>query len=160
MTYSIHVSVSRNGDGDEVVQSLGEGIEREVFHLLMEGYRSQMSKWLIPRADGHCSLATTQSMSTAHSIPASRIHAMEVFGGITAMSLLRGVSASPLDPVVLHFFIHDCNIHSIHPQLLGEWHPTLKQTIAGWLHIGPHGDISAFRDHFATYHDLQVRCIF
>jgi hypothetical protein len=136
--------------------SVGNGIEREAFHLLLEGYRSEIAKWLTPRADGYYTLTTTHTITTASFIPPSRIHAMAVFGAVVALCLVRGISAYPLDPVVLHFFTHDCNLNSIHPQLLGEWHPSLKATLSDWLSIGPDGDVGMFREHFATYHDLQV----
>jgi len=71
--------------------------------------------------------------------------------------LIRGMSTMPLDPIVIHFFIHDCDIHSIHPAILGEWHPRLRQTISDWLRLGPHGNPAPFQEHFATFHDLQVR---
>lgn len=84
---------------------------------------------------------------------------MSAFGAIIAVCLLCGVSV-PLDPVVLHYFINGCDLHSIHPQILGEWHPTLKKTIMEWLDVGPHGDVGAFQGHFAIFHDMQVRTEF
>lgn len=64
--------------------------------------------------------------------------------------------AMPLDPVLLHYFVHDCDLNSIHADIMEEWHPELKQTISNWLSLGPDDDISGFRDHLATYHDKQV----
>jgi len=83
---------------------------------------------------------------------------MAILGAAVAMSLVRGVSTIPLDPVLLHFFVHDCDLHSIHPGVLGEWHPNLKQTISDWIALGPDGDadIPTLRNHFITHHDLQV----
>lgn len=122
----------------------------------MEEYRSEIIRWMTPRADGCYSIAITQSLSTARSIPASRLKALAVFGATTALCILRGVSAHPLDPVLLHYFIHDCDLHSIHQQILAEWHPDLKQTIENWQRAGPQADVMAFQSHFATYHDTQV----
>jgi len=62
-----------------------------------------------------------------------------------------------LDPVLLHFFIHDCQLESIHLGILGEWHPDLKQTIQNWVNLSHDGDPIPFQMHFSTYHDLQVR---
>jgi hypothetical protein len=42
----------------------------------------------------------------------------------------RRASRAGRDPVFIHFLIHDCNLHSIHCGLLGEWHPTLRQTLS------------------------------
>jgi hypothetical protein len=154
---SLGFSVSHDADGSEIIRSMGDGIEREAFHLLMEGYRSEGPKWLTPQADGHYSVATTHTMYSARFISPSRIRNVTIFGAVVALCLVRGVSARPLDPVVLYFFIHNLSLNSIHRQLLREWHPALQQLITDWLSIGAYGDLSAFKDHFATYHNLQVR---
>ena len=82
---------------------------------------------------------------------------MSILGAIMALSLVWGMSASPFDPVLLHFFIHNCDLHSIHPGILGEWHPILKQTVTDWINMGPGGDTTPFQPHFATFRDTQVR---
>lgn len=138
-------------------RSLGEGIEREVIHLLFEAFRKEDTQWFASHADGHSTLATSHRLSSARFVSASRKQSMSILGAVVALCLVRGMSTYPLDPVVLHFFIHDCNIHSIHPAILGEWHPTLKRMIADWIKLGPDGDPASFQVHFATYHDLQVR---
>ena len=125
-------------DDNETIHSLGQGIEREVIHTILEQYRQSSGQWFAPHEDGHSNMA--------------------ILGAVVAMSLVRGVSTIPLDPVLLHFFIHDCDLHSIHPGVLGEWHPALKQTISDWIALGPDGDANTptFRNHFITHHDLQV----
>jgi hypothetical protein len=138
------------------VRSLGEGIEREVIHTLFEEFRRAGSQWFTPRADGHCTLATTNTMSTAQYIPQSRLRQLGVLGAVTALSLLHGMATTPWDPVFLHFLIHECDIASIHERMLSEWHPEIRQTISHWIEVGPHADITQFQNHFATYHDLQV----
>lgn len=136
---------------------MGEGIEREVFQTLMAQYlQEQAAQWLSPRADGFSTLATSHSLEMASFIPKSRLENMSVFGAVIALCLLRGVSVPPIDPVVIHFFIHDCNVHSLHPDIIGEWHPSLKKTITDWLNTGPDNDVTSFQDFFATYFDLQV----
>lgn len=85
---------------------------------------------------------------------------MAVLGAATALCLINGMSTPPLDPVFLHFLIHNCELDSINPAFLGEWHPDLKRTIQDWISLGPDGDPSPFQMHFATYHDLQVSCAF
>jgi hypothetical protein len=66
------------------------------------------------------------------------------------------MAVTPLDPVFLHFLIHNSDFASIHPTILAQWHPELKQTITAWLETGPLGDITQFQGHFSTYHDMQV----
>jgi len=143
-------------DGFETVWSLGEGIEREVIHTIFEEFLCKGGEWFTPRADGHSTLTITHTLSTARHIPHSRLRNLSVLGAITALCLIHGISPMPLDPVVLHFFIHDCDVASLHPDFIAEWHAEIKQIITAWLQTGSRGDISQFQQHFATYHDMQV----
>ena len=81
---------------------------------------------------------------------------MSIFGAVMALSLLQGLSAGTLDPVLFIFFIHNCNLHSIQPEILREYHPALKQTITDWMALGPQGDPAPFQMHFAIFPDAQV----
>ena len=45
----------------------------------------------------------------------------------------------------------------IHSGILGEWHPTLKQTVTDWINMGPGGDATLFQLNFMTFRDTQVR---
>ena len=166
MSYQIHdlrfctevnlLSVSANNP--ETIESMGEGIEREVIHNTLEEYRVNPSHWFSQREDGHCTLASNYPLSMARYIPDARKHDLSILGAVVAMCLICGMSAAPLDPVLLHFFIHESDLHSIYPGILGEWHPSLKQTVSDWIALGPHGNANtdAFRTHFLTYQDLQV----
>jgi hypothetical protein len=89
-------------------------------------------------------------------VPASRKRNMMILGAITAFSIINGISFHPIDPILLHFFIHDCDINSIRPEFLAEWHPDLKKTITDWIALGPYDNPAPFQAHFAVYHDIQV----
>ena len=125
---------------------------------MLETFCRDDAQWFNIRADGHCALSTSHTLSSARFVSTERKKNMAVLGAAIALCLIRGMSTTPLDPVVIHFFIHDCDIHSINPAILGEWHPRLKQTISDWLSLGPRGDPAPFQEHFATFHDLQVSC--
>ena len=145
-------------DDNETIRSLGEGIERELIYTLLEQYRQSSGQWFALHEDGHSTLAISYPLAMAQCVPLSRLRNMAILGAAVAMSLVRGMSTIPLDPVLLHFFVHDCDLHSIHPGVLGEWHPKLKQTISDWIALGPDGDANTptLQNHFITYHDLQV----
>lgn len=136
--------------------SLGEGVEREVLQIVFQMFCLDSSQWFILHADGHSTLATSHTYSTSRHVSAARKRSMTILGAITSLCLMRGLSATPIDPVVLQFFIHDCNLNSIHPGILGEWHPHIRQTVSEWIEAGPEGDVMPFQSHFASYHDLQV----
>lgn len=127
-----------------------------MIHTLFEQFRSNDTEWFAMHADGHATLATMHSVSTAKYVPLSCLRNLSVLRAATALSLLHGMSTIPWDPVFLHFLVHDCNILSMHPGIVGEWHPELKQMISNWLDVGPRDDITQFREYFASYHDIQV----
>jgi hypothetical protein len=156
MTHCLENSTAEDANGFERTRSLGDGIEREVITAIFEEYIRGGPQWITLHDDGHGTLTTTLSMNSSRFIPPARLHAMSIFGAITALCLIRGMSAFPIDPVLLHYFVHNCDLHSIHPALLAEWHPTLKQTLLEWITLGPQGDASVFRGTFASYCDLQV----
>jgi hypothetical protein len=81
---------------------------------------------------------------------------MKAFGAICALMLIHGICPEPINPLILHFIIHDCNFDSLHHALIQEWHSTLFVLIKTWLETGPEGSLEPFRGHFASYHDLDV----
>ena len=148
--------MSRDPDGSETVLSLGSGIEREVLHNIFAHFLSRKDAWFTPRSDGFYTLSTTTHTLSGWCVSTSRLRSLAILGATTALWLLRGMPTIPLDPVFIHFLIHDCNLQSIHRGILGEWHPTLRQTISDWIDLGPNGDASPFENHFAIIHDIQV----
>jgi hypothetical protein len=146
----------RKVNGVETVISVGSGIEKEVIHALFAQFQKHRDEWFTPRADGFYTLSTTtRSLSSQH-VSESRLRNLTILGAATALWLLHRLPTVPLDPVFLHFLIHDCNLDSIHPAILGEWHPSLRQTISNWVDLGPDGDASPFGDHFTFIHDIHV----
>ena len=81
---------------------------------------------------------------------------MGILGALSVLSLIHGMSVFPLDPVFLHYLVHGCNLHSIHPGFLGEWHPGLKLIISDWIALGPDGNATDFRACFVNYFDIQA----
>lgn len=148
--------MSPDPDGSETVLSLGSGIEREVLHNIFARFLSRKDAWFAPRSDGFYTLSTTTHNLSGRCISTSRLRSLAILGAITALWLLRGMPTIPFDPVFIHFLIHNCNLQSIHRGILGEWHPTLRQTISNWIDLGPNGDASPFENHFTIIHDIQV----
>lgn len=124
--------------------------------MILSAYMRESSEWLIGHADNLSTIATSHSLTSARYVSSRRKRNMSIFGAAAALSLIRGSSAGTLDPVLLHFLIHNCDLHSIHPGIVGEYHPALKQTIADWMALGPKGDPTPFQAHFAIFRDVQV----
>ena len=142
-------------EDDDIVSS-GPGIEREVMYTVYHQFEMAAEQWFMPRADNLATLATSHSIATARYVPAARLSDLSILGAIVAILLIHGIAPARLDPLVLQYFIYDCDLNSIHPILLSEWHPDLHSTITQWIQMGPNGNIDGYRGHFATYHDISV----
>ena len=86
------------------------GIEREVFVNLFQQYMDHYAQWFSPSTDGYATLATSLPLAASENVSADRKADMAVLGTIVAMFLIRGISTVPLDPLLLHFFTHNCNL--------------------------------------------------
>ncbi|EDR07311.1 uncharacterized protein LACBIDRAFT_299099 [Laccaria bicolor S238N-H82] len=139
-----------NGD----MTSLGIGIEREVIHTLFSSFIDK--SWLTPHADNHATLAVIYPESSWALIPEQRLVGCAKLGALTALMLIQGHCPSPLDPLILQYFVHDKNFHSLTPTFVGKWHPNLRTAIFDWVEAGHSGNISHFHSHFASYLDLEV----
>jgi hypothetical protein len=135
---------------------LGEGIEREVLQIAFQEFQNHPAIWFLQRQDTHASLMTLGLQRRQESSTTQRSIKLSVLGTLTSLLLLNGVPHVPLSPVLLHYFIHNSELNSISPNLLGDWYPDLRKLIQDWIAAGPNGDIEAFTSHFMTYHNTQV----
>ena len=125
-------------------------------------FQEDPSKWFLPRQDQHCSILTLTSLRPTSygrelvQTCTPRQKKLTALGALTTLLLINGIAPIPLSPILLHFFIHDCNINSIHSSLLANWYPDLRKCIQDWISTGPDGDAEPFASHFMTFHDLQV----
>ncbi|KAF9473603.1 hypothetical protein BDN70DRAFT_816990 [Pholiota conissans] len=153
--------VGRSHNGRQHIRSLGRGIEREVIYLAFGRYSSQeaQAQWFLPRAGGYSSIAVSHTAHSMTSISTFRVKSLSVLGALTGLMLVHGIAPIPLSPVLIHYFIHNCDLQSIHPAFLAEWIPDLHKTLDDWLSLDHQSDIAAFQPHFSTYHDMQVACL-
>jgi hypothetical protein len=135
---------------------MGEGIEREVLQTAFQEFQDHPTVWFLQRQDTHSSLMTLGLQRRQESSTTQRSIKLSVLGALTSLLLLNGVPPVPLSPVLLHYFIHNLELNSISPDMLGNWYPDLGKLIQDWIATGPNGDIEAFASHFITYHDIQV----
>lgn len=131
-------------------------MEREVLHLLMEGIRQSRGEYFLPLSGELCTLATAHSFYSSCFASSARLLDMSVFGALAALCLIRGISPTPLSPIVIQYIIHNCDIHAIEEPMLNEWLPSLQNLLVAWRRAGPEGNITEFIGHFATYHNTQV----
>lgn len=136
--------------------SLGTGVEAEVLFTAFAQLQLNSGQWLLPRVDNTASIALMHTYATSKMMSQARKEGMEVFGALTALLLIQAIPPLPLSPLVLHWIIHGCDVHSLHSNLVTEWHPNLASTIRRWLDMGPTGSVSSFQEHFGTWHDVQV----
>ncbi|KAJ7444131.1 hypothetical protein B0H11DRAFT_2291366 [Mycena galericulata] len=70
-------------------------------------------------------------------VPAARLDLVHRLGAVVALLLISGQYPTPLDPAILQFFIHEANLHLLHPAF---------------------DDLSAFNSHFISIHDTTANC--
>jgi hypothetical protein len=138
--------------------SQGEGVEREVLTAAFAKFIQSEAQWLIPHANGFCTIASASNLSS-RAIPDSRRRGLQALGALAALLIIHGFPPEPLDPLVIYYILNDSNLHSLTQDVLREWHPELHQTISEWINIGPDGDLMPFQGHFMTYHEIQVRLL-
>ena len=143
-----------NPDGS--VRSIGNGIEAEVLCATFSQLQKHPGQWFYPRIGDTASIAVMHTYSSAANVSLSRLEGMKVFGALCALLLIQGMPPLPLSPLVLQWVVNDQNIHSLHSELVSEWHPELSSTIKQWLALDPGDSIAPFQAHFSAWHENQV----
>ena len=168
LNYSILIwiilSIQHPASGREHLQSLGEGIEREVLEMAFCEFEQRQSQWFLPQQDEHnCSIVTLTSLQPTSSrsdhilMRTLRHKKLSTLGVLTSLLLLNGVTPVPFSLLLLNFFIQDCNLNFIHPFLLATWYPELRKIIQDWKAAGPNGEVApSIAAHFMSFHDIQV----
>ncbi|KAJ7436551.1 hypothetical protein FB451DRAFT_1417408 [Mycena latifolia] len=148
--------------GTQRIVSSGEGIVREVMHAaFIKTLTTTGPQWLTARLDHKLSLLFVRSLGFGPHTFGPRQQLISVSGALWALMLIKGFAVDPIDPALLQFLIHDCNLHSVHPAFLAEYHPDVKHVLDLWKEAGPTGDINLppIVSHLATYHDLEVSAL-
>jgi len=141
----------------ERVLSAGDGVEREAIYLAFEQYQKNPNKWFIPRTEAYSTIATLQSFFFHQPILSSaRLEAISVLGALTGLMLVYSMALTPLSPALLNFPLHDCDFHSLTPNFVQEWFPSLYRTLTNWNDIDASKDIEIFDSHFQLFHDFPV----
>ena len=86
-------------------RSFGDGIERKVMCAMLEMFCRDGAQWFNIRADGHCALSTSHTLSSAQFVSTERKKNMAVLGAAIALCLIRGMSTTPLDPIISLYMI-------------------------------------------------------
>lgn len=142
--------------------SSGFGVEREVIYLAFRSIIGNPTQWFLPRCDERSTLKTLHSGPTSSWTSSKRIRDAGILGACTALMMIYGFEPSPLDPCLLQFIANGCDLNSLHPAFIREWHAELFVVIKSWIDMGHTGNVTdaLFVRHFATFHDIQVSLSF
>ena len=144
-------NITDSSSSSNPIISVGDGVEREMLCRAFAEYQLVPNRFLTARLDGTYGLTTTPVAPLAAS--SSRQRDFAIFGALVGLLIINGIAPTPLDPVLLHYFIHDCDFNSITPGLLSEWHHQFYSMIQRWRDTGSDGDISPFSFWLAAYAD-------
>ncbi|KAK7060972.1 hypothetical protein VNI00_000707 [Paramarasmius palmivorus] len=143
---------------DEFVTS-GPGTEFEVVQYFVKKHLdNQGDGLLVQRVDQYSTLATVP-IHAARWITEQKKQALGILGTAAALSLVYGMGAEPINPLLLVYLINGGDLRCLTPGLMAKWFPQVHQTIQDWISAGPEGDTSRFQGHFATYHDMTIGSI-
>lgn len=119
-------------------------------------YTQQFPAYFNPRADSWAALQTSRSGIHARFIPEARLRAVKVLGALCALLLISGICPDPFSPLLFYLIVFDFDLGSLDRDIVGEWHPELRQSLDDWLIAGPQGDTSPFWSLFCSYLNMDV----
>lgn len=149
------ISACSERDGLHITS--GQGVESEVIHAAFEQYTKDSPRWFASSAGDFSTIATTAATMDEH-VSRDQLEDLGVLGALVALNLIFGYPTLPLNPLLLQFFINDCDIHSLTEKSVLKWFPGLKYILSTWIGMTPEEPLAVniFGSHLATYHDLQV----
>lgn len=159
--FSFQANILRSGSRSSET-SFGSGVETEVLVTAFEKVTASTTKWFHPGLDEFSSLRVF-----AHGF-VHRIREVAIFGAFCALKMafkqpparMFGPQGDRIDPLVLQLLIHEGDIHSLHPSLVGEWHPQLRHELQAWLDMGPTGDARLFNSLIVSHLGYEVSSSF
>jgi len=149
---------SVSNDDRHLTISFGRGVEIETVHLAFQRFRANSSRWFLPRAEDHGSLAVSRSfLGTSISISATRLDGLRVLGALAGLLVSYGIAPHPIGPGLLQFLLHGKDVNALTSDFVREWYPQLHRTLRKWLDLNPSDDrLDEFQEHFASYHENEV----
>lgn len=147
---------SRYEPGTRRIVSSGEGILREIYHVAFQKTLDTGRQWLTPRADDKLSLLFLRGFGLHTFGPRQRL--IGIGGAMWSLMMIKGFAVDPIDIALLQFLLHDCDLNSLHPTFIAEWHPTVKAVCDAWKEAGPAGNVNTplITSHLATYLGVEV----
>ncbi|KAJ3859235.1 hypothetical protein EV359DRAFT_68337 [Lentinula novae-zelandiae] len=148
-----------DGNGDEEFVTSGPGVEQSVMNRLFEEYFvTRASEFCTPLLEDFGTLTALPQTESTH-LSEEKKEELAMFGAVTALALIYGHYPGCLNPLLLIFFLHGNELHSLHRQLVFQYSPSLGHTLDAWLWIGPRDDVQQFASHFASFHNIQVSAL-
>ncbi|KAJ3888324.1 hypothetical protein GG344DRAFT_19325, partial [Lentinula edodes] len=139
----------------------GGGFERSVLLLLFQKYfEKRFEELCTPLIDCYYTLSTVP-MSSTTPISETKRRDLGLFGATVALALVNGYLPEKLNPLLLVYFLSDCQFECLNRTAVMDLFPELGATIDDWLST-PHDDdsnLNRFRAHFATYHNMETSAL-
>ncbi|KAH7869900.1 uncharacterized protein C8R40DRAFT_708958 [Lentinula edodes] len=153
------VKTDIDASGEEVWVTSGGGFERSVLLLLFQKYfEKRFEELCTPLIDCYYTLSTVP-MSSTTPISETKRRDLGLFGATVALALVNGYLPEKLNPLLLVYFLSDCQFECLNRTAVMDLFPELGATIDDWLSTPYDNDsnLNRFQAHFATYHNMEVQ---
>ncbi|KAJ7468521.1 hypothetical protein FB451DRAFT_1400897 [Mycena latifolia] len=135
---------------DRPQYAFGRGVEREAWWALFNSLDT--SSFVVQGLDGFYTLRSHfPSADNPREVPVARLEKLRQFGTVSAMLMVEGQYPGRLDPAIFQFNIHGCDIHSLHPAFISEWHPGHRLDVSNFLQLPPDADPTEYQSLFISH---------
>ncbi|KAJ7433976.1 hypothetical protein FB451DRAFT_1470353 [Mycena latifolia] len=135
---------------DRPQYAFGRGVEREAWWALFNSLDT--SSLVVQGLDGFYTLRSHfPSADNSREVPIARLEKLCQFGAVSAMLMVEGQYPGRLDPAIFQFNIHGCDIHSLHPAFVSEWHPGHCLDVSNFLQLLPDADPTEYQSLFINH---------
>ncbi|KAF9068233.1 hypothetical protein BDP27DRAFT_1422122 [Rhodocollybia butyracea] len=143
-------------EGNSVYVSGGPGVEQEVMNALFKSYFDHEDEFCTALIDEHTMLTAMPNTQTSDLSPLKRKQLI-LYGAVSALALVYGSYPGHFNPLLLIYFLNNCNLHCLHRNLIVLYFPFLVTTLDAWLMLDPNDDVcsSQFLTHFSTFHNIS-----
>lgn len=124
-------------------------------NALFKSYFDREDEFCTPIIDEYTTLTAFPNTQTSD-LSSLKPEQLIMFGAVTALALVYGSYPGHFNPLLLMYFLNNCNLRCLHRDLVALYFPFLATTLDTWLGLGHNDHVSgpSFLTHFSTFHNI------